>query len=294
MIALRHEGGGYAYPDGISALQGIDLDVGEGERVAVVGSNGAGKSTLLELLAGFRTPFTGRGEIFGEALTKDNAPRLRRRLGLIFQDPDDQVFMPRVWDDVAFGPKNLRWPPERVQAAVERALRDLEIDDLRERAPHRLSHGQKRRVALAGVLAMDPEILLLDEPTTGLDSRMRSRMLEKLSSLSKTMLVTTHHVEDFAEFVDRIVVLQGRVVASGRPRDVLLRDDLLEGAGLEPPSLPRLFRALQARGYPVDRIPLTVEEAVDLLVHAAAPSRAGARAAGLVEATSWTEPTRSP
>ena len=266
----------------------------EGERVAVVGSNGAGKSTLLELLAGFRMPFEGRVEIFGEALTRESAPRLRRHLGLIFQDPDDQVFMPRVWDDVAFGPKNLRWSPERVQEAVERALRELEIEDLRERAPHRLSHGQKRRVALAGVLAMDPEILLLDEPTTGLDARMRSRILEKLSSLSQTMLVTTHHVEDFAEFVDRIVVLQGSVVASGLPRDVLLRDDLLESAGLEAPSLPRLFRALRARGYPVGRIPLSIEEAVDLLVPPGTRSHAGAQGARVTEESSSAEPIRSP
>ncbi len=217
-------------------------------------------------------PFAGRVEIFGEALTKESAPRLRRRLGLVFQDPDDQVFMPRVWDDVAFGPKNLRWPEDRVRETVERALRELGIADLRDRAPHRLSHGQKKRVAIAGVLAMEPEVLLLDEPTTGLDMRTRSQLLARLFATRRTMIVTTHLVDDFAGLVDRIVVLDGRVVADGPPREVLLRDDLLERANLEVPVMARLLRALRDRGYPLDDLPASVEAAVDLLARDPGPA----------------------
>jgi cobalt/nickel transport system ATP-binding protein len=278
--AIALHGVGYRYADGTPALRDVNLAVEMGEKVAIVGSNGAGKSTLIELISGFRFPFQGHVEVLGESLGRDSAPQIRKHLGLVFQDPDDQVFMPRVWDDVAFGPKNLRWTVERTREAVEYALRELRILDLRDRAPHRLSYGQKKRVAIAGILAMDPEILLLDEPTTGLDPRTRSELLRKLSEMPKTMLVTTHHVDDLIEFVDRIVVLNGTVIADGAPRDVLLKEQVLEEADLEVPTIARLFRVLRDRGFPVDDLPLSIDEAVIRLMTQSEPPLPSAEAAG--------------
>jgi len=243
-IALRQVT--YAYPDGVVAIEGVDLDVEVGERVAIVGPNGAGKSTLLHLTAGFQWPFGGEVRVFGELLTRKSAPAIRRHLGLVFQDPDDQVFMPRVWDDVAFGPRNLGWPEARVREAVERALAGMGIADLAERVPHRLSFGQKKRVALAGVLAMDPDVLLLDEPTTGLDPRARHDLLGTLRILDKTLIIATHHLEEVGVFADRLVVLDRRKIAEGTPREILARKDVLAALDLEtlvagmPPVVPAL------------------------------------------------------
>jgi len=263
--ALETRGLSYAYPDGVRALDGLDFAVDVGEKIAVIGSNGAGKSTLLELLAGFHFPFEGEVRILDEALTKENAARVRRHLGLVFQDPDDQVFMPRVWDDVAFGPKNLGWPAERVAEAVKRTLRELEIEDLQDRAPHRLSHGQKKRVAIAGVLAMEPEVLLLDEPLSGLDNRSRRDLVARLAAFDRTMVLTTHSVEEVAWFVDRLVVLGGRKLAEGPPREILAQEDMLASAGLEIPPVTRLLRALGGLGLSIDPLPLSVEDAFERL-----------------------------
>ncbi|OGS50236.1 MAG: hypothetical protein A3K65_08590 [Euryarchaeota archaeon RBG_16_68_12] len=255
----------YAYPDGTGALEHLDLRVEEGEKVAIVGGNGAGKSTLLELLCGFHFPFQGAVRIQGELLTRESAARVRRHFGLVFQDPDDQVFMPRVWDDVAFGPTNLGWTPERVRNAVEEALVELRIHDLRDRAPHRLSFGQRKRVAIAGVLAMNPEVLLLDEPMSGLDHEARSELLSLLSASRKTHLITTHNLEGIVEFMDRVVVLKVTKVAEGGPREILLRDDIMAAANVDVPPISRLFRALQKRGHPMETLPLSIEEAIRVL-----------------------------
>ncbi len=246
-------------------MEALDLRVEQGEKVALVGANGAGKSTLLELIAGFRFPFRGQVEVLGQALTKETARTIRKHLGLVFQDPDDQVFMPRVWDDVAFGPKNLRWSPDQVREAVDRSLLELRIKDLEDRAPHRLSYGQKKRVAVAGVLAMSPEILLLDEPTTGLDYPTRCELLKKISGMSTTMLITTHHVEDLVGFVDRLVVLDVTKVAEGDPREVMTRDDLMAKAKLEVPTIGRVYRLLRQLGHPVEDLPMSLDDAIDLL-----------------------------
>jgi cobalt/nickel transport system ATP-binding protein len=283
--AVEIRGLTYAYPDGVAALDHLDLTVAEGEKVAVIGSNGAGKSTLLELLAGFHFPFQGDVRIMGEVLTKENAARARRHLGLVFQDPDDQVFMPRVWDDVAFGPKNLAWPPERVADAVDRTLKEMGIEDLKDRAPHRLSYGQKKRVAIAGVLAMEPEILLLDEPSSGLDARSRTDLLARLATLDRTLVLATHSVEEAAWFVDRLVVLGGRKLAEGRPRDILAQGDLLTAAGLEVPTMGRLFRALGELGVPFDPVPLSVEEAFDRLAEVLGSRTGAARERAAMVAT---------
>lgn len=260
MSHLELRGVGFAYEDGTVALKSVDLVVEQGEKVAVIGPNGAGKSTLLHLIAGFRMPFQGRVVIAGTALSKRNGNELRRRVGLLFQDPDDQLFMPTVEEDVAFGPRNLG--AADVAGAVAKGLRSTGVEALAGRRPHRLSYGMKKRVALAGVMAMDPEILLLDEPTSGLDPRARKELIRVLQRLDRTMLIATHDIEAAAEIADRAVVLNVEVVAQGNMKDIIQSPEVLESVGLEIPPVPKLFKALDAMGYKVNSLPISIEQAV--------------------------------
>jgi len=251
---------GFRYDDGTEAIKGLTLSVAEGERVAVVGPNGAGKSTLLHLIAGFRMPFSGGLTVMGKRLDKDSADELRRHMGLLFQDPDDQIFMPTVEEDIAFGPVNLGL--EDISGRVARALRSTGTEHLAKRPPHRLSFGMRKRVAIAGMLAMDPDILLLDEPTSGLDPRSRSELITLLRGMKKTMVIATHDLEAVAELADRAVVLNVTPVAEGTTRQVVSDRVVLEGAGLEMPALPRLLSRLEEMGYAVESLPVTMEQAL--------------------------------
>lgn len=260
MNVLEVKGLSYAYEDGTTALKGVGLVVEEGEKVAVVGPNGAGKSTLLHALAGFRTPFQGYIKVMGDILEERTADDVRRHIGLLFQDPDDQIFMPTVEEDVAFGPLNLGL--DSVEDRVSKALRSTSIEDLAKRKPHRLSHGMKKRVAIAGVLAMEPSILLLDEPTAGLDPRSRSGFVELLRNMRKTMVMATHDIEAAAEIADRVVLLNVSVMFDGSLSGLLSQDAVLDAAGLEPPQVARLFRRLRGMGYDVGGTPATVDQGV--------------------------------
>ena len=223
----------YRYPSGAVALDGLDLDVARGERVAVLGPNGAGKTTLMLHLNGLLYG-TGELRVGGQdARTAD----LRARVGLVFQDPDDQLFMPSVLEDVAFGPLNLGAAPEEALMRARAALAAVRMGELGERAPHQLSLGQRRRVAVAGVLAMEPELLVLDEPSASLDPRTRREVLELLDGLGQTMLVVTHDLPFAAQLCERAVVLSaGRIVADGPCLDVLEDADLLAAHDLELPA----------------------------------------------------------
>ena len=226
----------YRYPGGGWALSGIDLDVEPGERVAVLGPNGAGKTTLMLHLNGL---LSGEGElaVAGLDVRRDDARELRARVGLVFQDPDDQLFMPTVREDVAFGPLNLGASPEAAAARVVEALGTVRMGHVADRAPHQLSLGQRRRVAIATVLAMDPRLLVLDEPSASLDPRARRELLEMLSRIDRTMLVVTHDLPFAAELCERAVVLSaGRIVADGRCTDILRDEDLLAAHDLELPA----------------------------------------------------------
>lgn len=225
----------FTYPDGREALRGIDLTVAPGEKVALVGPNGAGKSTLLLILAGL---LHGEGEVrlFGEPLDDRNVKRMRSRIGLVFQDPDDQLFSPTVFDDVAYGPLYAGLPEEEVNRRVAWALSQMGLEGFAERLSHHLSVGEKKRVAVATVLSMRPEVLLLDEPTSGLDPRARRRLIGLLAELPQTMLVATHDMRLVAELLPRTVVLDGgRVVADGPTAEILSDEHLLEAHGLERP-----------------------------------------------------------
>lgn len=251
---------GFAYDDGTVALKDVNLSVGRGEKVAIVGPNGAGKSTLLNLLAGFRMPFSGKAFVDGNELTRSTADSVRRDVGLVFQDPEDQIFMPTVQEDVAFGPRNLGL--DDIDSRVKSALRTTGIEGLASRKPHKLSYGMKKRVAIAGILAMEPKVLLLDEPTSGLDPKARADLVRLLKGMNKTMLIATHDLEAAAEIVDRAVVLNISVVMEGTIREVVMAKEVLDRAGLEMPPVSKLFNVLGTMGYPVESLPVSVDQAV--------------------------------
>jgi len=226
----------FAYPDGTRALDGVSFAAGHGETIAVVGANGAGKSTLLLHLNGLLTPEHGSVDIGGVPVTKATLPDIRRTVGMVFQDPDDQLFMPTVAEDVGFGPLNLGLAPEEVAARVHAALARVAAEHLAERPPYRLSGGEKRVVAIATVLAMEPKVLVMDEPSSGLDPRARRRLIDLLEGFEHTRLVATHDLDLAATLCERTIVLgRGRVLADRPTTDVFRDDALLEAGGLERP-----------------------------------------------------------
>ncbi|WP_148570752.1 energy-coupling factor ABC transporter ATP-binding protein [Nocardioides caldifontis] len=226
----------HVYPDGHQALYGVDLHVHRGERVALLGPNGAGKTTLVLHLNGILTASAGSVAVSGLPVTKANLQEVRRRVGVVFQDPDDQLFMPTVRDDVAFGPRNLGVKGEALDRRVHEALEKVGMAEHVDRPPHHLSFGQRRRVAVATVLAMEPEVLVLDEPSSNLDPASRRELAEILRSLDVTVLMVTHDLPYALELCPRSVVLSdGVVVADGATRDVLSDDALMRSHRLELP-----------------------------------------------------------
>jgi cobalt/nickel transport system ATP-binding protein len=232
----------YLYNRRNLALDGISLTISEGERVALLGANGSGKSTLLKLLDGLVPPSSGRFSIFGEqveAIDDDSeaAHRFHRRVGLVFQDPDVQLFSPTVGDDVAFGPLQLGLPLIEVRHRVEAALQQMGIMHLRDRAPFELSGGEKKRAAIASVLSLEPDVILLDEPTASLDPRTKwvlVNLIQELGDQGKTIIVATHELEIVPIVADRVVVIgeSRRVLADGPADEILQNDALLVEANL--------------------------------------------------------------
>jgi cobalt/nickel transport system ATP-binding protein len=217
----------FAYPDGTPALLGIDLTVERGERVALLGPNGAGKTTLVLHLNAIHPAQHGEVLIGGLPATKDHLKEIRRRVGIVFQDPDDQLFMPTVRDDVAFGPANLGLRGEELDRRVETALDAVGMRHVIDRPPHHLSFGQRRRVAVATVLAMEPEILVLDEPSSNLDPAGRRELADILSSLDITMLMVTHDLPYALELCPRSLVMDGGLIVADGPTGELLGDEEL-------------------------------------------------------------------
>jgi cobalt/nickel transport system ATP-binding protein len=225
----------FAYPDEHVALRGVTFNLCAGEKVALVGPNGAGKSTLMLQLNGI---LDGRGgiEIGGMRLSRDNLPVIRSMVGLVFQNPDDQLFSPTVFEDVAFGPLHMGLPEDEVFARVDAALEAVRMSSYRDRLSHHLSVGEKKRIAIATVLSMKPKILILDEPSAGLDPRARRTLINLLRELPITMLISTHDIRMVQELFPRTIVMDdGRIVADGMTQEILEDEKFLNEHGLEKP-----------------------------------------------------------
>lgn len=237
--ALTITGLGYSYPDGTQALDVINLEVAAGQRVALLGPNGAGKSTLILHLNGVIMPTQGSITVGSTLLDATTVRDIRSRIGLVFQDPDDQLFMTTLYDDVAFGPLNAGLSQASVDERVHESLHAVGLANLASKAGQHLSFGQRKRAALATILAMRPEIMVLDEPTSNLDPRAKRQMLELLTSLETTMLVATHDMELAWQLCQRAVIVDGgRIVADGPAEEILSDSNLLSEHGLElPPSV---------------------------------------------------------
>ncbi len=231
----------FHYPDGTTALDGVSLAIEPGQRVALLGPNGAGKSTLMLHTNGILRPASGQVTVDGLVLSDDTVRAIRGKVGLVFQDPDDQLFMTTVYDDVAFGPLNMGLSASEVDSRVHHALHDVGLAELASKPGQNLSFGQRKRAALATVLSMSPSVLVLDEPTTNLDPRAKRQMVELLGQLDATLLVATHDMDLAWELCDRAVILDsGRVVADGPVQSVLADETLLVTHGLDLPLAVRL------------------------------------------------------
>lgn len=260
----------YSYNSEYQALKGVSLKVEKGEMIALLGKNGAGKSTLFLHLNGIYEPDEGQVFIDGEELKYDKKSLLkfRQKVGIVFQNPDDQIFAPTVEEDVAFGPLNLGLSMEEVQDRVEDALARVGMSGYEKKAPHHLSGGQKKRVAIAGILAMKPEVMVLDEPTAGLDPQGvvdLSKLLRELNDEGITILISTHEVDLVPNYADRVFVLvDGNLIANGTPKEIFSQPEILEKANLKVPIVTDLFQQLENEGIDMDGdYPLTIDEAKD-------------------------------
>jgi len=260
----------HRYSDGTLALDDISLNFAKGERTALLGTNGSGKTTLLYHLNGILKPTSGKVYFEDKPLAYDSKSLLdlRRRVGFVFQDPNDQLFAPTVKQDVAFGPLNLGQPADQVKKSVDEALRTVGMAEYSEKPPHFLSLGQKKRVALAGVLAMQPEVLIMDEPTSNLDPRATSEILHLLLHLNKefglTLILATHDVDMVPLFANKLYILnKGKLVSEGSPGELFSDAELIRGVNLRSPRITHLFEVLKKENnLPINpRLPLTISEA---------------------------------
>lgn len=232
-LALAVRGLAYSYADNPNVLKEVNLQIAEGERVGLIGPNGAGKTTLFFLLCGVHKPQRGQIELFGEPVLPG---RFRPEIGMVFQNADDQLFSPSVQDDVAFGPSNLGLEREEVTARVQEALAIAGVEELASRPPHHLSGGEKRMVSIAGVLAMQPKLVIYDEPSASLDMRSRRRLIRFLQAAPQTLLLSSHDLELVLEVCDRVILIdQGQIVADAPPVEIMGNVPLMEAHGLERP-----------------------------------------------------------
>ena len=269
-MLFRLENLSHQYSDGTLALDNVSLSFAKGDRIALLGTNGSGKTTLLHHLNGILKPTSGKVYFEDKPLKYDSKSLLdlRRRVGFIFQDPNDQLFAPTVKQDVAFGPLNLGQPADQVKKAVDEALRTVGMAEYAEKPPHFLSLGQKKRVALAGVLAMHPEVLIMDEPTSNLDPRATSEILHLLLHLNKeqglTLLLATHDVDMVPLFANKLYILnKGQLVSEGSPAELFSDAELIRSVNLRSPRITHLFEVLKKENnLPVNpQLPLTISEA---------------------------------
>lgn len=238
----------FQYEDGTTALSNISFDTEKGQMIGVIGSNGAGKSTLFKCLTGLVKPSAGEICLENNALSYDkkSIKHLRQKVNMVFQDPEKQIFFPRVYDDIAFGPRNLKWPEAEVSKRVNDSIEKTGLNQLVEKPVHYLSFGQKKRVAISGILAMNCEVIIFDEPEAGLDPSMKKRMvgiLKELSAQGKKVIISSHNMDLIYELTDYVYVLhKGKLLGEGRPEELLANEALLTKADLEMPWLVRVCK----------------------------------------------------
>ncbi|MCI5867745.1 MAG: ATP-binding cassette domain-containing protein [Methanosphaera sp.] len=265
----------YNYPDGTEALKGISIQIHEGEMISLMGTNGAGKSTLFLHFNGIIEPTSGTVEIEGEELkyNKKSLLKARSKVGIVFQNPDDQLFAPTVIEDVSFGPMNMGLSEEEVKARSLDALEKVGMADYTKKAPHHLSGGQKKRVAIAGILAMQPRIMVLDEPTSGLDPKGASKIMQLLYDLNRegmTIIISTHDVDLVPLYSDDVkVITDGRIIKEGNCREVFTDHATIEEANLRLPWIAELFEKLSENpdvDFKYEGYPLTAADAYDAVL----------------------------
>ena len=257
----------FIYPDETQALNKVNIQIEKGEKIAIMGANGAGKSTLFSHFNGLTEPTSGHLKIQGKIMKYDKQSLLeiRQKVGVVFQNPDDQLFAPSVREDVAFGPMNLGLDLDEVDKRVDEALKLVNMEGFEEKAPHHLSGGQQKRISIAGIIAMYPEIMILDEPTAGLDPQGVDQVLYILNYLNEkgmTLVVSSHDVEMITEFADKVIVLDhGKVIAQGTTEEVFSNHELLKQAHLKPPKSSELLKKLKDNGLDLKTNKLTIDEA---------------------------------
>lgn len=259
------------------ALDNINLEIKDGEFVTLIGHTGSGKSTLIQHLNGLLKPTSGRIVVDGVDITEKNVKltEIRKKIGLVFQYPEYQLFEETIEKDIQFGPRNLGLSEEEINKRVKKAMSmvGLDYEEYKDKSPFELSGGQKRRVAIAGVVAMEPKVLILDEPTAGLDPKGRDEILAQVKQLHKeynmTTIIVSHSMEDVAKIADRVIVLnKGKAVLDGVPRDIFKNIDMLESIGLAVPQVTYLERALKEKGFKLEGDMITVEEAKRVILKA--------------------------
>lgn len=264
----------FTYPDGTRALKNINMSINKGEKVAVMGANGAGKSTLFSHFNGLSQPTSGIVKINGEEMKYDKKSllKIRQKVGVVFQNPNDQLFAPTVQEDVAFGPMNLGLDLNEVDKRVEKSLKMVGMEGFEEKPPHHLSGGQQKRVSIAGIIAMNPELMIIDEPTAGLDPQGVDQVLTILNHLNEngmTLLVSSHNVELITEFANKIfIVHDGEIINEGSTNDVFSNHEILKKAHLRPPKASEILHKLQKEGLNVQPNKLTTQEACDEIIKA--------------------------
>lgn len=251
-VVIKVEDVHYTYPGGVEALRGVNLEIRSGEIVAIMGENGAGKTTLVKHFNGILKPQRGRVLIKGTDTRTASVAQISRIVGLVFQNPDHQLFTESVYDEVAFALKNFNFPPDVIERRAEWALNLLNLWEYRDRSPFSLSVGERKRLAIASVLAYDPEIIVLDEPTAGQDYLQKekiSELLYQLRLMDKTIVIVTHDVEFVTEHVNRVILMaRGTIIAEGQPREVLSNQQVLREARLLPPQMVRIYAVLKKHG----------------------------------------------
>ena len=273
-IHLETKNLSFTYPDGTKALNNVNLQIKKGEKIAIMGANGAGKSTLFSHFNGLTEPTSGHVEVDGKKIVfeREELLKVRQKVGIVFQDPNDQLFAPTVKEDVAFGPMNLGLDYDEVNNRITEALEMVGMSGFEDKTPHHLSGGQQKRVAIAGIVAMRPEIMILDEPTAGLDPEGVDKVLDILNNLNKegmSIVISSHDIEMVNQFADKIFVLHnGEIIAQGDKHQIFSDKELLKTAHLKAPVTTEILYKLKENGLDVDTEKIGINETVEEILKA--------------------------